>query len=131
MPYPPELYPLLTNQAVRTRLEATTKAVLRFPSRGEINIYGLDSLSVTLAMSALEDVINKHMDLTTYDPEESLGKASKSHSSDRLDHELRRLSSLEGRGVLENDYSQVNDAVKRTILSWMMEDNDGGADRVG
>ena len=129
MPYPPELHPLLTNSTVKARLENTTQAVLRFPSHGQVDIHGLDSLAVTLAMSALEDVINKHMDIAVYDPEDALGTAAnKSHSSDRLDNELRRLSSQEGKGGLENDYSGVNDAVKRTILSWMMEDSEGGGD---
>ncbi|ELU05229.1 hypothetical protein CAPTEDRAFT_193508, partial [Capitella teleta] len=115
---PPDLKGLLSNPAIRQRLEETTQAVVMVTSNNEVIIQGLDTLSVTLAMSSVEDIIDKHVNST----QKSLLKSP--DCSSRLNRELRRLSSEDRSSILTEDCSRYNDAVKRTIISWMRDEGD-------
>lgn len=70
-----------------------------------------------LAISAIEDLITKF--------QQTEGEASSpqtSQASRRLDAELRRLSA-EHQGNYDDDYSSMPDAVKRSILSWFIDES--------
>lgn len=116
MPYPKEMTPMIRNPVTLRRLEEQTKTVLLFPKDGEIVFHGPDTLAVALACSAVEDAINQHIDRLKGQGVKSPGVTA------RLDSELRRLSSQEeGASLLEPDLMHMNDAVKRSILTWMRD----------
>ena len=124
MNYPEEIHDVLINPTVLVKLEQQSKAVVMFSpgQRGELRILGCDTLSVTLALSTVEDLINKYLQEQTNESATSAFKAPSQQATKRLDKELRRLSSENGVVIIsEDDFSDMNDAVKRTILGWLQE----------
>ena len=128
--YPAEIHDVLVNPSVLVKLEQQSKAAVMFTpnQRGELRILGCDTLSVTLALSTVEDIINKFLQEQTNASSTAAGATFKSPSqkaTGRLNSELRRLSSMSSNdGVViisEDDLSDMNDAVKRTILGWLQE----------
>ena len=122
--YPEEIHDVLINPTVLVKLEQQSKAVVMFSpgQRGELRILGCDTLSVTLALSTVEDLINKYLQEQTNESATAAFKAPSQQATKRLDNELRRLSSENGVVIIsEDDYSDMNNAVKRTILGWLHE----------
>ncbi len=124
MTYPPELHNILTKPKIHVKLEKQSKTVILFPHIGDVHIQGLDTLSVTLAMSALEDIIAKYQgEGQDEDNPSKLSSHSARLGSSRLESELRRLSSQDENIIYDEDYSSMSDPVKRTILGWFMDES--------
>ena len=120
--YPVELHCILTNPRIHTKLEKQSKTAITFdPGRiGEAWIYGSDTLAVTLAFSAVEDIITKYSE--DGDSESILESPNAKLASSRLDSELHRLHAQDKEIIYDDDYSKMPDAVKRSILNWYLED---------
>ena len=120
--YPVELHSILTNPRIHTKLEKQSKTAITFdPGRiGEALIYGSDTLAVTLAFSAVEDIITKYSE--DGDSEGILESPNARLASSRLDSELHRLHAQDKEIIYDDDYSKMPDAVKRSILNWYLED---------
>ena len=116
------MHSILTNPKIQTKLEKQSKTAITFdPGRiGEAWIYGSDTLAVTLAFSAVEDIITKYSE--DGDTEGVLESPNARLASSRLDSELHRLHAQDKEIIYDDDYSKMPDAVKRSILNWYLED---------
>ena len=80
----------------------------------------MDTLAVTLAFSAVEDIITKYSE--DGDDDAILESPIARLASSRLDTELQRLQAQDKEIIYDDDYSKMPDAVKRSILNWYLED---------
>ena len=88
-------------------------------------IQGEDDLAVTLAMSAIEDIIQKYHDIDIPDP--ASPPATGGEATDRLDRALRRISNqnkeLYGEEFDPETLTSLPGPVKRTLLKQYMDDS--------
>lgn len=61
VPYPQDLHKILTSETIHEKLEHQSKAAIIFTENYEAFIMGSE-LAVTLALSALEDLMTKYHD---------------------------------------------------------------------
>ena len=126
--FPEELHSLLSHPDIHARLERQSNTAILFLSMGKATIQGADTLAVTLAMSAIEDLILKYQDASTVEPGSPTNLSLE--SNERLDRELRRLSS-QHKEMFEESFDEealttLPSAVKRTILKCCIDDSYGG-----
>ena len=125
--YPKEMHNVLINPTVLGKLEQQAKAIVMFSpgQRGELRILGCDTLSVTLALSAIEDLINIYLQEQTSDSGTAVFQTPSHRAKKRLNKELRRFSLDDSIIIIsEEEFTYMNNAVKRTILGWLQENQD-------
>ena len=125
--YPKEMHNVLVNPTVLVKLEQQSKAIVMFSpgQRGELRVLGCDTLSVTLALSAIEDLINIYLQEQTSDSGTAAFQSPSHRAKKRLNKELRRFSLDDSIIIIsEEEFTYMNNAVKRTILGWLQENQD-------
>lgn len=120
------------------KVEVQTRAAISMKNSTEIMISGTD-LAVTLAMSAIEDLILRSNDADQTDSAPAAGnnsdkvKKEKRLSSDaavRLETRFERALSQHSDGLYSSkDYEHASDAVKRVILQCWSEDSLSAQDK--
>lgn len=123
--YPSEILEILSSPLIHNRIEKQSNAVLLFSST-QATIQGEDNLAVTLAMSIIDDIIDNFLGTTDILP--ASPDATNTSGSNRLDTELRRLSS-QHKELYDEEYyveelTSLPPAVKRTMLKHYMYDPD-------
>ena len=128
MTYPEGMHDILSDSAVHQKLEKQSRAAILFENN-KITICGTDNLSVTLAMSSIEELIHRYLKEAT--PIGELASPNSRVANTRLDSELRRLSSEDqSLDWGEGNVRMSSSAVKRAVLSLFADETNNDKDVV-
>ncbi|XP_067943925.1 NEDD4-binding protein 1-like [Watersipora subatra] len=121
--YPGDLHGFLSDRSLVCNLEQEYKVIIEFKDGekeddpGEAIIKG-ETLSVALALSAIEDLIASNQPKNDLS---AVGSSSRSYSdetSNKLNHSLKDMSDKGGIKLENEEVAHYSDVMKKLVLSW-------------
>ncbi|CAH1778683.1 unnamed protein product [Owenia fusiformis] len=117
MKYPKALAQIIQDPTCHERVERQSKAVIVFDESEHCAIVSGSELAVTLAMSALEEVIFNFKHMLGDEEQEETEYFNTSVASNRLDKELHKICD-KNNDLDITEYSFAGDDVKAVVLEW-------------